>query len=500
MRLAKKLAVVWLTVCLAALCGCGKLLEQRKHHYFEKGKELYDAGDYNAALKEFSNALILDEEYYDALYWAGMSCYKKEDYKRAFDYLKKTTEIKPDDIPMHMLYIKSGFKSRQYGWVIAGAKNILAIDNNNKDALFYKLKSMITAARKIWIGDARKELEHLIDKGYDDPRIYSLMAEIKIQEGDLVKASSLLDRQSTCEENWLETMRLLAKKYESNYDFTSVIETYRKIIDRSDDKLPVLKELCDILLENKKMEETEGILKETLLLAPDDTELQFKLINCLISLNKSDEAEKIIKRGLKQAPDNKKLKKTLIALYEKKGDLQKTINIANDITASLKKGSPEYLEIKNILADIYYKAANYKKSETISQSILSIQPNNISARFNLCRIAVQESDGPVSLQTIGNLRQLINDDYGKPEYYYYLGIAHSSRKEATMAESALNDALDKAPDYKPALLYLADIYLEKHYYAMLKKRIQNYLKLKPNDQEVLSLLETIQKNGSDSLF
>ena len=66
--------LVFITFMLAAMLACGSR-EEKKMKLFEKGKTLYEQGDYVKAQLEFKNALQIDPKYADGYYWLGTVSY-----------------------------------------------------------------------------------------------------------------------------------------------------------------------------------------------------------------------------------------------------------------------------------------------------------------------------------------------------------------------------------------------------------------------------------------
>jgi len=70
----------------------------------DKGVNLLDQGKYAEALELFDQALEIDEEHIDALYFKGESFFWVEKYDDAVDYFDKVLEIDPNDV--YALYFK----------------------------------------------------------------------------------------------------------------------------------------------------------------------------------------------------------------------------------------------------------------------------------------------------------------------------------------------------------------------------------------------------------
>ena len=86
-----------------------------------------------------------------------------------------------------------------------------------------------------------------------------------------------------------------------------------------------------------------------------------------------------------------------------------------------------------------------------------------------------------------NCVRLGSEDTVNPDYDYYTGLAHMARAENVIAEQSFKECLIKKPSYKPALLKISKLYFEKGYFVDLKRMIDEFLTISPNDPDVLAL-------------
>ena len=66
---------VFLVILVTLSCGGP---EQKKMKFYNKGKSLYEKGDYVKAQLEFKNALQIDPKFADAYYMLGMVALSRE--------------------------------------------------------------------------------------------------------------------------------------------------------------------------------------------------------------------------------------------------------------------------------------------------------------------------------------------------------------------------------------------------------------------------------------
>jgi predicted Zn-dependent protease len=411
------------------------------------------------------------------------------------NFIKAAAE-RPERIDMHFKVIESFFKQKIYVKGISNANSILRIDRHNKEAIILRIKAFIKIRRNDKVAEAEDVINLLLNQDCNDPRIGCLLAEIKILRGKLTEAEEILKQHYTADEDWTSAMMFLAERYEREWKNEQVVEIYEEIIGKVEDKYPSQKALADFLRKVGEEEEEEKLLRGMVKSYPDIFQVKSNLIDFLLYYNRAEEAEKLIFSQTEEDPENFSLKELLIRHYVQTGNMEEAIGMANKMLAAIEEDSIQYFEIGNILADLYFQNGNYKASKLITKGVIDKSPRDIRARFNLCRIELKEG---VVIRAVGVLRQLASENPNNPKYYYYLGLAHELKGEEVMAEKAFCDSLDVSPGYKDALLKLSDIYQTRGYYSELKSRIKNYLKVKPKDEAMLSLLESVKSKAHSIL-
>jgi len=78
-RILTATAIILIFSILAACSGP----EEKKVAFYNKGKALYEKGDYVKAALEFKNAIQIDLKYADAYYMLGMVALMRHDYRGA---------------------------------------------------------------------------------------------------------------------------------------------------------------------------------------------------------------------------------------------------------------------------------------------------------------------------------------------------------------------------------------------------------------------------------
>ena len=78
-------------ICMS-LSAC-RSAEEKRAKFYNKGLTFYEAGDYDRARIEFSNAIQIDSKYAESYHMLGMTHLKKKNYKKAYGSFKKAVDI-----------------------------------------------------------------------------------------------------------------------------------------------------------------------------------------------------------------------------------------------------------------------------------------------------------------------------------------------------------------------------------------------------------------------
>ena len=100
-----------------ALLTCGTP-EEKKMKFFQKGKALYEKGDFVKARLEFKNAIQIDPKFADGYFMLGMVELKEGNFKQAYGSLSKAVELSPDNMKaqLHLGRLLLGGKHRIRPW------------------------------------------------------------------------------------------------------------------------------------------------------------------------------------------------------------------------------------------------------------------------------------------------------------------------------------------------------------------------------------------------
>ena len=163
----KKTVGMIAAVCLIAfiVAGCSGP-EQKKMKFYNKGKELYDKGDYVKARLEFKNATQIDPKFAKAYSALGATDLKAGNLREAYGSLSKAVDLDPNDLTAQADLAKILLQGKMFDKAVEKADLVLKAEPKNEEAAVVKATVFIVQKR---YEDARSLLEGKINEGVKGP-------------------------------------------------------------------------------------------------------------------------------------------------------------------------------------------------------------------------------------------------------------------------------------------------------------------------------------------
>ena len=485
--------LIVLLLCLTVV-NCNRIIEQRKHYYYDRGMKLFNNKNYTKAAEEFEKALQLDPRYSDAYYMKGMSYYSIGDYQAALPSFRLALDERKDDIPLKLKIGECVLKSLGASGIGKKVQTrvyfldvISPLAEKSRDARILLLKFYVGFNN---LFEAEKIIDGFLRDGEKSADFYIALAQFNLKRNKISEAEAIALKHFTHTPDWIKTMQLIIEELENVKNYGVMEKICMKMIEQAEYKLPHQQKLVNIYRSQGNADMEGMLFKKMLQSYPDDLQVKLDYMNFLVRDNKKGDAESFLNEEIKKQPENMQLKKMLIDLFVQSGQMKKAYQQTEEMLRALPKDTSNYIEFQNILAELYFKSGEFGKAKINAEEILSKYKRDRDARFLLCKLYIQEKK---ALPAIGELRLLVSENPTIAEYNYYLGIAHEMRGENALAEKAFRTALDNSPDYKDALLKWIAVYPKKGSLSEAELKIKKYLDIHPDDTEIKTLQQTIQE-------
>jgi tetratricopeptide (TPR) repeat protein len=464
--------------------GCEQIKEYRMTSYYAKARQLYEAQKYSSALKQLDYALEFNPDYLDAVLLRGKCQYELKHYMAAGATFINALGLDPARDDVALMIARSFGAAQRFHRALMYTADLLADDPSNHEARLLDVRTRLRSRMLTLWNDVDTRLDPLLAQAEYREIAFALLGEFYVLNNDFEKAEKILsDHISVCDD-WFLAMRLLAGRYESVRNFQASARIYRKILDVQPHSTGDIHRLLQVLRAAGLRHEEKQLLNA--LVSEDEEQLQyeFAFIDFLMHYAHLEEAEQRVLTGMQQDRDYVGFARYLLAIYKRTGRYDEALQIVKDVLRRV-EGQPQYeTEFMNVLAELYYQTNNREMARFVARWILAVDSNNHDARFLLARLYLE---GGSTLLAIAELRSLGSEDTKNADYDYYLGLAHMARNELSAAEQSFKDAYQKDIMHKPAILQIAQLYLDKGFFVDVEHMIDEFLAVDPDDSDVLEL-------------
>lgn len=473
-----------LALTIAPLAGCSSS-EQRAQSYYEHGKELLAARDYQRAEVEFRNAV---------------------------KYNKKL-------LPAWQSLVQIEELTHNWGALVAALRSVLELDPNDMTA-------RVKLGRLLLAGGAVDEALRLVnDVKETDNQNADLLAvkaailfKLKDSDGAVreAQASLKIDPANT------GAMMVLAGNDWSHGDAKGALDILNNVPSAQQDEVGIALFKLSIFEKTKDLQQAEELLQKLVKLYPKEDSFKKELIRLYLFQHRNDDAEKVQRAIVEGDPGNTgaqlelvrllnltrgpaAARQQLLTLISGGGDIfAYQIALAQldfaqgkfpDAEALLKKlisdaGSAEHVtSAKTSLAEMYFRQKQFDAAEVLVSEIIKNDARNTNALKLRAAIRLDRSqlDG-----AINDLRQALNDQPRATDLMLLLAVAYERSGSIDLAEKEFADAM-RVSNFNPAVSLNYVAFLQRHGSgAHAEDVLVDLANRAPNNTDVLSALAQIR--------
>jgi len=469
--------ILSLAVMLAA---CGSV-EEKKLKFFNRGKDLYEKGEYVKARLEFRNALQVDPKFARGYYMLGQVEMKTSHPQQAFAAFSRAVELDPGLTEAQMELAGLFLMAREYALAEEKADLILSGDPENRDALLVKASALLATGKK---GEGKDILKSMISRYPALPEPYLVLSQFFVREGDLAAAKKTLANLLERAEAHAGARLMLADIYEKMNDVAGAEKQYRMVLDQKpgDERLMAL--LARFYARNGRDGDAENILKELVTAHPEDRSHGMELARFYKDTGKRDAMVRLLEGLAEEDPGNLGAVE-LLALYSlEEKDSAGAVRRLDRFMGGVKTG-PDFLQAKFLKALISFRDGKLDDSLVLLEEILRENPKHVRAHALKGDIKAVKGD---YVAAISEYRFVLDEEPENIPVSMNLAKAHLSNSEPLLAEQTFKRVIEMSPALVEARFALADIYERKGNLDLVRKEMEEVLKVDPDNQRALSTL------------
>ncbi len=473
MKRGTVITVLVVAALAAIIAGCSSP-EERKLKFFNKGKALYEKGDYVKAGLEFKNAIQIDPKYAEGYYMLAMAALKKGELRQAYGSLSKAVSLQPDhakaQLELGKIYLTAGAPDK----AAQQAELLLGKDPGNGDALALKAAALLVTGH---VPESRAILEGLLRKGLTKPELYIMLSNIHLMQKENAKAHEMLRRAAAANPTSAEVYFALAKTALVSGDIVNAEDSLKKIIALQPDKVTHKLNLASLYMDSNRKGQAEaaiaGILNNKA--ASEDDYLavsRFYLQRSLLP-----QAEQTLQAGIKRHDKTFNLRYALAEFYLNIDKPDQSMALLNECLKLEKKpDTPQAIQAKNALAGCHIKKGDLDAAlQTVNEGIKD-SPKSLDLHFTKGRILILQGQGAFA---VAELRPVVSD---RPDFipgHLALAEAHRLNGEKALAVETLRKALQDKPGQPDVLLALARVHARDKKYDEALQALQDLLAANP---------------------
>ena len=450
-------AILCVTVILVTCGGA----EEREKKYIDRGKALFEQGDFVKAGLEFKNALQINPKGIDALYYLGLIEEKQGEFQPAFSHFRMVVDRDPEHTDAH---IKLG----NY-YLLAGR-----------------------------VEDAIKHANIAKNLAPNDPKQMALFGKIYFREGKLEKSKEQANLTLSNQPNSIEAASLLAGVYSKQGNKEKALEAIDNSLAANNDNVPLRLFKIKLLLDQGDVESAAAIYEKLFAIDPENYSHRVALARLYVSRDRIADAEQVLREAIEQNVGGAQAKLLLVELLARKQGFE----VAERELVESIKSDPEKYPFYFRLADLYTQQNMPDRAERVLHDVIErddVGPNGLQARLTLAKLRIAANDRESAQELID---EVVKED---PANTQALLVKAGLALEAGNYDEAITDLrllLRETPEFTPGLKMLAQAQVRNGDVDLAMDTMATIVLLDTQDvqtRERLALLAARQGNHEEAL-
>ncbi len=412
---------------LVLLTGCSSRNPNvRKQKYFESGEKYFAEGRYREAAIQYRNAVQIDSRYADAHYKLSQSYLKLNDLNQAFQELKRTVELSPENYRAHTDL----------------ANLLLTVRNPDGSVQQDALKQ------------AKPYLDLLKDKQPNNPETHEAWANYYSAQSNLTAAMQEMDQGIKLDPGRSESYLLLALLQLRANMVDPAEANFKKAVQADPKAMNAQLALGGFYQSHNRLPQAEQQFRHAIEIDPKDATPRAAFVRLLMQEGKREDAEAYLKQTKKDIPDKPEGYSMLGDFYFANNDLDKALGEYK----SLYSDHPKEGKIKKNYIQILILKNQFDEASKLTNEILKSTPHDVDALVFKGELQMRQNDAAGALDT---LQSALKNDPDNAVAHYHLGLAYAQQHDGHRAEAEWREAVRIKPDMTEAQRLIATVEISR---------------------------------------
>ncbi|MGP1255099.1 MAG: tetratricopeptide repeat protein [Kiloniellales bacterium] len=451
----KGIVIILLTFVLASCDGA----ESRQAEFLERGKELYEAGDYVRASVEFRNVLQIEPQHVESRYYLGLIAEAQDEFEGAYRSFQAVAQMDPE-------HVESRLRLARY----------LLLGNQ--------------------LDDAKARQQELLQLAPENLDVQVLSAAIALREDDLNEAQRLAEVVLAARPASAEATSVLAGVYTARGDVDAAITTVEQTLQSQPDDPALNQLMLQLLASVSRNDEVVALYRELLERNPDDFALRVEFSQFLFAQGDAEETAAVLRTAVRDDTSDSEPRLVLASFLARTQGVDAAIT---ELRAGI-EASPDLYDYRFVLSDLLFQSQRLDEARSELREVIEragTDEDGLNARTALARLELSQNNRPAAQQLIDEVLEV---DDGNAGSRLLQGILHLADGEAEVAISDFRTALRANPDSVEALRFLARAELAQGEVALATQTLDRLVRVAPRDTDALGVLATLQaQQGNPSI-
>ncbi len=445
--------------------------EESAESRLQKGKELFEKGEYDKALLELKTS-TQEGNQSETYYYMALLDEKSNNFKAMRENLLKVIELDPNNTEARQKLGKVNLLFGDLDKALEQADFLLKVNSGSQEAKLLKASVLIRQNNK---PQATEIIDSVLTDNPQNIDALSLKAAIFFEENKIddalkqINAALLIDTKNLP----LRLFKIKINAKQNNIE--GVIENYQKLIELYPDAENFKLSLASIYSMTDKLQLAEDLLRQMVVSKKDSVEPKIVLLEFLNAKAKDRVTSEF---------------QSMLIEFKSKPNILLEISkwmLVSGYTEEASKGLIQVVEAeensnlgltaKSILAEIDLNNKEFDKVEAAVSEILSANSDFIDATLLKARLFLIQNKADEAIEILNKAVWTKNDS---DNAYMLLGQAYALKRDSKQADQNFKQSLEINPANIQAFTPVFNSYLQANQKEIARQYLDKALKAKPN--------------------